>query len=69
MSKNKCVRYKPEAKNIFYSPKSTYPLTERVWGGFRKGISFGQRKKAQKFIQKIKKQGIYKKFRIKKIKC
>ena len=69
MSKNKCVRYKPEAKNIFYSPKSKFPLSQRVYSGFRRGISFGTKKKAQKFIQKIKKQGIYKKFRIKKIKC
>ena len=59
MRKNRCIRYKPEAKNIF--------LTESVWSGFRK--SFGTRKKAQKFIRKIKKHGIYKSFRIKKIKC
>lgn len=66
MRRNKCVRYKPEGKNIF--PELNFK-SSRGYSGFRNGISFGTKNKAQKFIKKIKKQGIYNKFRIKKIKC
>ena len=59
MSKNKCVRYKPEGKNF----------SNRRYSGFRNGISFGKKRQAQKFIKRIRKQGVYNKFRIKKIKC
>lgn len=63
MSKNRCVRYKPEGKNIF--PRKNTPL----YSGFRNNISFGTKNNAQKFIKKIRKQGIYTEFRIIKIKC
>ena len=67
MLARRCVRYRPEGKNIFYNSK--YPISQRVYSGFRNNISFGNKRLAQKFIKKIRKQGIYKKFRIKKIKC
>jgi len=52
-------RYKPEAQN----------LINNKYSGFRGGISFGTKRNAQKFITQRKKDGIYKKFRIKRIKC
>ena len=60
MTKRKvCKRYRPEGKNIF----------DNKYSGFRKGISFGTKTKAKQFIKKIRKQGMYKQFRIKTIRC
>lgn len=56
-------RYKPEAKNYF----------KRGYSGFRNGITFGTKIKAQNFIQKLKKWQkkkdfeLYEKFRIVKV--
>jgi len=56
-----CKRYRVEAKNILRK--------RNRYSGFRKNISFGTRKNAEYFIENIKKQGVYKKFRIKVIRC